>query len=165
MLSVNTKILFLLYDRAIKIYKSLIKILCLGQQRIELSEELIRLFQKPKLEHWTVKIPFLPARISPKENSGASGGFLPKPLLLRLRHPNSKKMRRVFCEILSPKNSFGKTESAFRPATLPEYLEGRTPKEKHPFFFQKKFHPPRQIRNATSVFLSGLPRLCEAVAG
>src|SRR3989344_5629053 len=33
---------------------------------------------------------FLPARISPKENSGASGGFLPKPLLLRLRHPNSK---------------------------------------------------------------------------
>jgi hypothetical protein len=76
---------------------------------------------------------------------------------------NSKKMSRVFCQILSPKNSFGKTESAFRPATLPEYLEGRTPKEKHPFLFQKKFHP-RQIRNARSVFLSGLPRLCEAVA-
>ena len=107
---------------------------------------------------------FFNARISPKENSGASGGFLPKPLLLRLRHPNSKKMSRVFCQILSPKNSFGKTESAFRPATLPEYLEGRTPKEKHPFLFQKKFHP-RQIRNARSVFLSGLSRLCEAVAG
>src|SRR3989338_4424305 len=41
--------------------------------------------------------------------------------------------------------------TAFRPATLPEYLEGRTPKEKHPFLFQKKFHP-RQIRNARSVF-------------
>src|SRR3989344_2189917 len=40
-------------------------------------------------------------------------------------------------------------------ATLPEYLEGRTPKEKHPFLFQKKFHP-RQIKNARSVFLSGL---------
>ena len=53
-----------------------------------------------------------PARNSPKENSGASGGFLPKPLLLRLRLPNSKKISRVFCEILSPKNSFRKTESA-----------------------------------------------------
>ena len=68
----------------------------------------------------------------------------------------------MFCQILSPKNSFGKTESAlFRH--LPEYLEGRTPKEKHPFLFQKKFHP-RQIKKARSVFLSGLPRLCEAVA-
>ena len=104
---------------------------------------------------------FLNARISPKENSGASGGFLPKPLLLRLRHPNSKKMSRVFCQILSPKNSFGKTESAFRPATLPEYLEGRTPKEKHPFLFQKKFHP-RQIRNARSVFSFGV---AEALRG
>src|SRR3989344_5295878 len=106
---------------------------------------------------------FLNARNSPKEISGASGGFLPKPLLLRLRLPNSKKISRVFCEILSPKNSFRKTESAFRPATLPEYLEGRTPKEKHPFLFQKKFHH-RQIKKARSVFLSGLPRLCEAVA-
>jgi len=33
---------------------------------------------------------FLPVRNSPKENSGASGGFLLKPLLLRLRQPNSK---------------------------------------------------------------------------
>ena len=65
-------------------------------------------------------------------------------------------------QILSPKNSFAKTSSAlFRH--LPEYLEGRTPKEKHPFLFQKKFHP-HQIKNARSVFLSGLPRLCEAVA-
>src|SRR3990167_11114819 len=105
---------------------------------------------------------FLNARISPKENSGANGKFLPKPLLFHLRHPNSKKISRVFCQILSPKNSFGKTESAlFRH--LPEYLEGRTPKEKHPFLFQKKFHP-RQIKKVRSVFLSGLPRLCEAVA-
>ena len=53
-----------------------------------------------------------PARISLKEISGASGGFLPKPLLLRLRLPNSKKISRVFCEILSPKNCFRKTEPA-----------------------------------------------------
>ena len=99
---------------------------------------------------------YMSAPNSPKTKRGANGKFLPKPLLFHLRHPNSKKMSRVFCQILSPKNSFGKTESAFRPATLPEYLEGRTPKEKHPFLFQKKFHP-RQIRNARSVFLSGLP--------
>ena len=76
-------------------------------------------------------------------------------LLFHLRHPNSRKISRVFCEILSPKNSFAKTSSAlFRH--LPEYLEGRTPKEKYPFLFQKKFHP-RQIEKVRSVFLSGLP--------
>ncbi|MDO8493219.1 MAG: hypothetical protein Q7S19_01605, partial [bacterium] len=39
--------------------------------------------------------------------------------------------------------------------------EGRTPKEKHPFLFQKKFHP-RQIRNARSVFSFGV---AEALRG
>src|SRR3990167_3143919 len=48
-------------------------------------------------------------------------------------------------------------------ATCPNIFTDRTPKEKHPFLFQKKFHP-RQIKKARSVFLSGLPRLCEAVA-
>ena len=67
-------------------------------------------------------------------------------------------------KILSPRKiDFRFAESVLKPHALPEYLEGRTPKEKHPFLFQKKFHP-RQIRNARSVFLSGLPRLCEAVA-
>src|SRR3989339_571549 len=99
---------------------------------------------------------------SPKIKRGANGKFLPKPLLFHLRLPNSKTNEPKFCKILSPKNSFCKTSSAlFRH--LPEYLEGRTPKEKHPFLFQKKFHP-RQIKKARSVFLSGLPRLCEAVA-
>ena len=100
---------------------------------------------------------------SPKTKRGANGKFLPKPLLFHLRHPNSKTNQPKFWQILSsPKNSVAKTSSAlFRH--LPEYLEGRTPKEKHPFLFQKKFYP-RQIRNARSVFLSGLPRLCDAVA-
>ena len=109
------------------------------------------------------------ARISPKENSGASGGFLPKPLL-RLRHSNSKKISRVFCEILSLKNSFAKTSSAlFRH--LPEYLEGRTPKKnvlsifrknwsranpksKEHFFFLGLPSGARQWRNDTSVRFS-----------
>ncbi|MDQ5961948.1 MAG: hypothetical protein QG669_340 [Patescibacteria group bacterium] len=80
----------------------------------------------------------------------------------RIRMP-IRKISRGFAETIPPENSFRKTESALL-RHLPEYLEGRTPKEKHPFLFQKKIHH-RQIRNVRSVFLSGLPRLCEAVAG
>ena len=97
----------------------------------------------------------LPARISPKEISGANGKFLPKPLLFHLRHPNSKTNQPKFWQILSPKNSFAKTSSALKPHALPRNFLGRTPKEKHPFLFQKKFHP-RQIRNARSVFSFGV---------
>ena len=58
----------------------------------------------------------LPARISPKEKRGASGGFLPRPLLLRLRHPNSEKRNQPkFWQILSLENSFAKTSSALFP--------------------------------------------------
>src|SRR3989344_2323121 len=98
---------------------------------------------------------FMPARISPKENSGANGKFPPKPLLFHLRHPNLKTNQPKFWQILSPKNSFAKTSSVLKPHALPEYLEVRTPKEKHPFLFQKKFHP-RQTRNARSVFSFGV---------
>jgi len=59
-------------------------------------------------------------------------------------------------KILFPrKTDFRFAESVLKPYALPEYLEGRTPKEKHPFLFQKKFHP-RQIRNARSVFSFGV---------
>ncbi len=47
-----------------------------------------------------------------KTKRGASGGFLPRPLLLRLRHPNSEKNQPKFCGILSPENCFRKTSSA-----------------------------------------------------
>ena len=57
-----------------------------------------------------------PARNSPKEKRGASGGFLPRPLLLRLRLPNSEKRNQPkFWQIFSPKNSFAKTSSALFP--------------------------------------------------
>src|SRR3990167_3305554 len=81
---------------------------------------------------------FLPARISPKEISGANGKFLPKPLLFHLRHPNSKKISRVFCEILSPKNSFRKTESALVPPPA-RILGGKNTKKKCPFLFKKNW--------------------------
>ena len=98
---------------------------------------------------------FLARPNSAKTKRGANGKFLPKPLLFHLRHPNSKTNEPKFWQILSPKNSFAKTSSVLKPHALPEYLEGRTPKEKHPFLFQKKFHP-RQIRNARSVFSFGV---------
>ena len=53
-----------------------------------------------------------------------------------------KKISRVFCEILSPKNSFRKTSSVLKPHALPEYLESRTPERKTPFPFSRKNSPP-----------------------
>src|SRR3989339_1222279 len=59
-------------------------------------------------------------------------------------------------KILSPRKiDFRFAESVLKPHALPRNFLGRTPKEKHPFLFSEKFHP-RQIRNARSVFLSGL---------
>jgi len=96
-----------------------------------------------------------PAPNFAKTKRGANGKFLPKPLLFHLRHPNSKTNEPKFWQILSPKNSFAKTSSVLKPHALPEYLEGRTPKEKHPFLFQKK-SGARKIRNARSVFSFGV---------
>ena len=63
-----------------------------------------------------VKEMYKPARNSPKEKRGASGGFLPRPLLLRLRLPNSEKRNQPkFWQIHSPENSFAKTSSALFP--------------------------------------------------
>jgi len=98
---------------------------------------------------------FLPARIPPKENSGASGGFLPKPLLLRLRLPNSKKSSRVFCEILSPKNSFRKTESALVPPPA-RILGGQNTKEKCPFLFRRNWSRANP-KSKEHFFFLGLP--------
>src|SRR3970040_977207 len=104
---------------------------------------------------------FLNARISPKENSGANGKFLPKPLLFHLRHPNSKTNEPKFWQILSPKNSFAKTSSAlFRH--LPEYLEGRTPKKNVLSTFKRNFTPAKSEKQET--FFFGVAERSEAVA-
>jgi len=70
---------------------------------------------------------FKPARISPKENSGANGKFLPKPLLFHLRHPNSKTNEPKFWQILSPKNSFAKTSSTELALEFRQFLLWRNP--------------------------------------
>ena len=73
-----------------------------------------------------------------------------------MAHFASGKIQQRFCQILSPKKiDFRFAESVLKTHALPEYLESRTPKEKHPFLFQKKFHP-RQIRNTRSVFSFGV---------
>src|SRR5436190_2156755 len=80
-----------------------------------------------------------------KTKRGANGKFLPKPLLFHLRHPNSKTNEPKFCKILSPKNSFCKTESAlFRH--LPETL--RAEHQRKLFFpFSRKISPPPYQRS------------------
>ncbi|MEI7709739.1 MAG: hypothetical protein WCI76_03430 [bacterium] len=70
---------------------------------------------------------FMPARISPKENSGANGKFLPKPLLFHLRHSNSKTNEPKFWKTLSPKNSFAKTSSTELALEFRQFLLWRNP--------------------------------------
>ena len=67
-------------------------------------------------------------------------------------------------KILSPrKKDFRFAESVLKPHALPEYLEGRTPKEKHPFLFQKK--PVARKSEMQGVFSFGVAERSEAVAG
>src|SRR3989344_5003287 len=74
----------------------------------------------------------------------------PDPFLRAGNHPRQSE------KSFPPEKLFFRfAESALKPHALPEYLEGRTPKEKHPFLFQEKIHP-RQIRNARRVFSFGV---------
>ena len=66
--------------------------------------------------------------------------------------------------LLPRKTDFRFAESVLKPHALPEYLEGRTPKEKHPFIFQEKIHP-RQIRNVRSVFSFGVAGVLASACG
>src|SRR3989338_2710622 len=101
---------------------------------------------------------FKPARIPPKEISGASGGFLPKPLLLRLRHPNSKTNQSKFWQILSsPKNSFAKTSSALKPRHTARILGGQNPKKKNVLSILEKIHPRENQKSRELFFFLGLP--------
>src|SRR3989338_6496288 len=87
---------------------------------------------------------FMPARISPKENRGANGKFLPKPLLFHLRHPNSKTNQPKFWQILSSrKNSFAKTSSALKPRHTARILGGQNPKKKNVLSVLEKITPAK----------------------
>src|SRR3990167_496250 len=87
-----------------------------------------------------------PARISPKENSGANGKFLPKPLLFHLRLPNSKTNEPKFWQILSPKYSFAKTSSALKPRHLPGTSRAEPRKKNTLSIFRKKCWGDKKIQ-------------------
>jgi len=90
---------------------------------------------------------FNPARISPKENSGANGKFLPKPLLFHLRHPNSKSNEPKFWQILSsPKNSFAKTSSTELALEFRQFLLWRNPTSPATTIPKKRNLNRRQIK-------------------
>src|SRR3989344_1989290 len=96
----------------------------------------------------------LPARISPKENSGANGKFLPKPLLFHLRHPNSKTNQPKFWQILSQKIVLPK----LRPhcsATRPNTWRAEPRKKNTLSFFKRNFTPAKSEMQGV-FFLSGL---------
>ncbi len=100
----------------------------------------------------------------------SSGEFLksetPSPNPARIppqTPPAGGKSAEAKRKIISPrKTDFRFAESVLKPNALPEYLEGRIPKEKHPFLFQKKFHP-RQIKKARDIFLWGCWRTRQCV--
>src|SRR3990167_5670965 len=101
---------------------------------------------------------FMPARISPKENRGANGKFLPKPLLFHLRHPNSKTNQPKFWQILSsPKNSFAKTSSALKPRHTARILGGQNPKKKNVLSILEKITPAKNQKSKEHFFFLGLP--------
>ena len=99
----------------------------------------------------------LPARISPKEISGANGKFLPKPLLFHLRHPNSKTNGPKFWQILSPKNSFAKTSSALKPRHTARILGGQNPKKKNVLSIFRKNWSRANPKSKEHFFFLGLP--------
>src|SRR3989344_1901341 len=70
------------------------------------------------------------------ETDGASGGFLPRPLLLRLRNPNQSR----FCQIPSPENSLAKP-SPHCSATCPNTWRAEH-QRKMSFPLSRKISPP-----------------------
>ena len=80
----------------------------------------------------------------------------PDPFLRAVQEP--RQSEKTF---FPRKIDFRFAESVLKPHALPRNFLGRTPKEKHPFLFQKKFHP-RQIKKVRSVFSFGV---AEALRG
>jgi len=81
---------------------------------------------------------FSPARISPKKSAEQMENSSPNPSFSICDIRIQKRFSRVFCQILSPKNSFGKTESASVPP-LARKLGGQNTKEKCPFLFRRNW--------------------------
>ena len=94
-----------------------------------------------------------------KTKRGASGGFLPRPPLLRLRHPNSEKRNQPkFCGILSPENCFRKTSSALFQITSSGLLSKKVRILSRAYRNKLGFKFPEKIWSARSADCSEFPQ-------
>ncbi|MDO8664100.1 MAG: hypothetical protein Q7K44_00895, partial [Candidatus Liptonbacteria bacterium] len=82
-----------------------------------------------------------------KKTDGASGGFLPRPLLLRLRNPNQSR----FCGNNSPRKMLPQNLVRIVPPPARD-LEGRTPKKNVLSTFKKNFTPAKSKKQGTFFF-------------
>ena len=98
-----------------------------------------------------------------RQKTKARADSSPDPSSARTKCKNKSQSR--FCQIQSPENSFGKTESAFRPATLPEYLYEQNPKKKNVLSILWKIYPRENMKKQGTFFLFGVAEWSEAVAG
>ena len=103
----------------------------------------------------------MPAPNSPQTKRRANGKFLPKPLLFHLRH-NSKTNEPKFWQILSPKIALPKLRPHCSATCLNTWKA--EPRKKNTLSFFKRNFTPAKSEMQGVFFLSGLPRLCEAVA-
>jgi len=93
-----------------------------------------------------------------KTKRGASGGFLPRPLLLRLRHPNSEKRNQPkFCGILSPENCFRKTSSALFQISSSGFSSKKVRILSRAYRNKSEFKFPQKIWSARSAVCSEFP--------
>jgi len=94
-----------------------------------------------------------------KNSKSFPPAFIPQtPFCGRNPNPNSpEKISLGFAKSFPQKKDFRFTESAFRLATLPEYLEGRTPKKKNVLSFLEKIHPRANQKSKGHFFFLGLP--------
>ena len=72
-------------------------------------------------------------------------------------NPNSKKISRVFWQILSLKNSFAKTSSALKPRHTARILGGQNPKKKNVLSIFRKNRARANPKSKEHFFFLGLP--------
>src|SRR3989338_10784541 len=102
-----------------------------------------------------------PPRIPPKQKEEQMENSSPNPSFSICDIRIQKQMSRSFGKSFPQKIVLPKLRPHCSATCLNTWKA--EPRKKNTLSFFKR-NSPRQIRNARSVFLSGLPRLCEAVA-
>jgi hypothetical protein len=82
-----------------------------------------------------------------KKTDGASGGFLPRPLLLRLRNPNQSR----FCGNHSPRKMLPQNRVRIVPPPA-RILGGQNTKKNVLYTFKRNFTPAKSRKQGTFFF-------------